>query len=152
MNELLSVVLVASLLISCFLGLTDGHSREDPILTIARSQHAGISGEWSELSLDIVPKFMINKQIIYHALVPKFNPNISTDFRIDPNFDLKVSFIFDHYQKLASPWLVVFDSIGRRSLRKVDVYFTHDEFEILKVEFKTKCKNQYISSLCFSFF
>jgi hypothetical protein len=82
----------------------------------------------------------VNKQLIYHTIVPKYNANVSTDFRIDPNFDLKVSFLFDHFQKLSTPWIVVYDSVGRKSLKKLDIVFTHDQYEILKVDFKTKCE------------
>jgi hypothetical protein len=124
-------------LLPCYLY---AHSKDDPILTLSRSQHVKVFSDWNELSLELNPRFLMNKQVIYHTIVPKYNANVSTDFRIDPNFDLKVSFLFDHFQKLSTPWIVVYDSVGRKSLKKLDIVFTHDQYEILKVDFKAKCE------------
>ena len=58
--------------------------------------------------------------------------------RINPNSDLKISFTFDR-SKLSVPSVTVFDSKNRISLKKIIITFTHDEFELVRVDFKPLC-------------
>ena len=70
--------------------------------------------------------------------------------RINPNSDLKISFTFDR-SKLSVPSVTVFDSKNRISLKKIIITFTHDEFELVRVDFKplctwcNSCMNRYVS-------
>eukprot|EP01040_Poterioochromonas_malhamensis_P010785 gene10785-11756_t len=121
------------LLCLCLLAAVSSHTKDDPILTLTRSRHVNAETEWKELPLDQVPQYLNEKQVVFHATVPKYDPNITTNYRININHDLKVSFLFDHIQKLSTPWITVFDSIGRKSLKKLEITFIHDEFEIVKV-------------------
>jgi hypothetical protein len=121
--------------------LISGHTKDDSILTLTRSQHVNSQTDWLEMPLELSPRYLLPKQIVFHTTVPKYNVNITTDYRIDPNHDLKISFLFDHYSKLSTSWITVFDSVARKSLKKLDVYFVHDEFEIVKVYYTTKCNS-----------
>lgn len=129
------------LLCLCLLAAVSSHTKDDPILTLTRSRHVNAETEWKELPLDQVPQYLNEKQVVFHATVPKYDPNITTNYRININHDLKVSFLFDHIQKLSTPWITVFDSIGRKSLKKLEITFIHDEFEIVKVLYTSTCKS-----------
>ena len=67
-----------------------------------------------------------------------FNPSSISGTRINPNSDLKISFTFDR-NKLSVPWVTVFDSKNRVTLKKMIVTFTHNEFELVRVDFKPLC-------------
>ena len=103
-----------------------------------RSLHDQRKTEWTDVSLPISPKFAIMESVLFHADIPQANKTGSSLYTIDPQKDFKVSFIFGH--SIQIPWITVFNAEERKCLRKLIVTFTRDEFEVLKVKYKTICK------------
>ena len=96
------------------------------------------------------------REVDFHINVEEKKLNVSmyllrlSGTRINPNSDLKISFTFDR-SKLSVPSVTVFDSKNRISLKKIIITFTHDEFELVRVDFKplctwcNSCMNRYVS-------
>ena len=66
----------------------------------------------------------------------------ASDYIINLNADLKISFTFLG-NKLTIPWITMYDSKERVSLKKLTITFTHDEFEIITLHYKSTCKSDY---------
>lgn len=129
---------VVSLILVLGLGRFDAYQLSDPVITSAQSQHIEARTGWYDFPLDALPKFGVEDTAIVHATVPQGVAN-ATNYRINPNFDFKVSLSFD-YHRVAVPWFVVYDAQQRRTLKKLKVTFTRDEFEIVKVDYEPICE------------
>jgi hypothetical protein len=86
----------------------------------------------------MMPRFGEADSHIFHATIPRIAENAS-EFRINPRSDLKVSFTFLG-NKLSIPALTVYSSKDRVSLKKLEIIFTRDEFEVVRVDVRKTCK------------
>lgn len=68
--------------------------------------------------------------------------------RIDLTSDLTISMAFDRMKYLL-PLVTVFDAENQRSLRRLVITFTHDEFEIVRLRASKTC--QYTTSILYCF-
>jgi hypothetical protein len=100
--------------------------------------HSDTKTDWIDLPVHMMPRFGMSDSHIFHTVIPKFSEN-STDFRINPRSDLKVSFTFLG-NKLSVPWVIVYSAKDRVSLKKLEIIFTRDEFEVVRVDIKKTCK------------
>mmetsp|Transcript_21372 Transcript_21372/g.29406 ORF Transcript_21372/g.29406 Transcript_21372/m.29406 type:complete len:221 (+) Transcript_21372:281-943(+) len=123
------------------IGLVIGYQPGDRVSALAQTLHNDFKTAWLDLPLPQMPRFGLKDSVIFHSILPKFNPNSTHDNRINLKSDLKVSFNFDR-SKLSIPWITVFDSKSRVTLKKLVVTFTYDEFEVIRVSYKTLYGNK----------
>ena len=114
--------------------LVNAYQPGDRVIGLAQTSHNQFKTAWIDLPLPQMPRFSVPDNFIYHSIVPNSNSS-----RINLNSDLKVSFSFDR-NKLNIPWLTIYDSRNRLTLHKLVVTFTHDEFEIVRIDYKPICK------------
>lgn len=93
-----------------------------------------------DLPVHQMPRFTLSDVHIFHASIPRLSVN-SSEYRINPLEDLKVSLNFNG-NKLSIPWITVYNSKEKVSLKKLTVIFTHDQFEIVRLQHITTCKYQ----------
>jgi hypothetical protein len=113
-----------------------GHFKDERIVGSMMSQHSGARSAWIDFPLGIMPRFDSEEEGVLHATIPKLSKNASSH-RIDITSDFKVSLAFDNH-KLVVPWITVFDSQKRRTLRKLIITFTKIDHEIIKVDHETE--------------
>lgn len=133
-------LLLISLLLACcaaVLALQPG----DRVSMLTQSFHSDTKTEWLDMPLHLMPRFGTPASHIFHVTIPKYSKN-ATDYRINPRNDLKVSFTFLG-NKLSLPNVPVYIAKERLALKKLIVTFTHDEFEVVKVDTEKICKYQF---------
>ena len=114
----------------------------DRISTMSQTFHNGYKTSWADIPIQQMPRFRVQSSSILHLTLPR--PPPVEDLRaphaklVNPSEDVKFSLTFaDH--KLILPWTVVFDASKRRSLQKLTVMFSHDQFDVDGIEFETEC-------------
>jgi hypothetical protein len=122
------------LLLACAVALQPG----DRVSVLTQTVHSDTKTDWIDLPVHMMPRFGMADSHIFHTVIPKFSEN-ATDFRINPRSDLKVSFTFLG-NKLSVPWVIVYSAKDRVSLKKLEIVFTRDEFEVVRVDIKKTCK------------
>ena len=89
-----------------------------------------------------MPKFKQRDAAVITAPLPK--PDLddadkdntgAKELKIDPAEDIKLSLAFAN-SKLAIPWIVLYDAKAKKSIEKLSVIFSHDDFDVLAVQFK----------------
>ena len=115
----------------------------DRISTMSQTLHSGYKTSWSDISIQNMPRFRVPDSSIVPLQLPQ--PPVEDEHKklhaklVNPNEDVKFSLTFaDH--KLILPWTVVFDAAKRRSLQKLVVTFSHDQFDVDGLEFHTECR------------
>lgn len=86
----------------------------------------------------------MEQEVVFHAPIP--SSQNSSSHRIDVNADFKIALAFDNH-KIMVPWVVVFDSTKKRTLRKLILTFTTDDHEIISVDHELECKFYYVCDL-----
>jgi hypothetical protein len=116
---------------------------------MSQTLHNGFKTSWTDIPLQSMPRFREASTSILHLTLPRPPPvegvgSKKNEKLVNPNEDVKFSLTFaDH--KLILPWSVVFDATKRRSLQKLIVTFSHDQFDVDGIEYQTECKlNCYI--------
>eukprot|EP00598_Pedospumella_elongata_P017038 CAMPEP_0184993464 /NCGR_PEP_ID=MMETSP1098-20130426/45667_1 /TAXON_ID=89044 /ORGANISM="Spumella elongata, Strain CCAP 955/1" /LENGTH=194 /DNA_ID=CAMNT_0027519303 /DNA_START=97 /DNA_END=681 /DNA_ORIENTATION=+ len=104
----------------------------DRVSMLTQTFHSDTKTEWLDMPLHLMPRFTTPGSHIFHVTIPKFAKN-ATEYRINPRNDLKVSFTFLG-NKLSLPNIQVYNAKERVALKKLVVTFTHDEFEVVKVD------------------
>ncbi len=122
----------------------------DRVISTIQSQHVEARSSWNELPMSLFPRFGVDETVIIHAKVPENAVN-TTEHKINPMFDFKVTLAFD-YNRHSVPWVAVFDKEQRRSMKKLIVTFIRDEFEIVKVRYIPICKTFLLWFVSFSDF
>lgn len=118
----------------------------DRVSTLLQTLHSDMKTQWTDIPLNQMPRFGIPESVIIHANLPKYKENsTSSDYKIDPSKDVKVSLSFDG-NKLMIPWIPIYDSKDKRTMRKLIVTFTIDEFEVIRIKHQVICK---FASFCF---
>ena len=114
----------------------------DRISTMSQTFHNGYKTSWADIPIQQMPRFRVQSSSVLHLTLPR--PPPVEDLRaphaklVNPSEDVKFSLTFaDH--KLILPWTVVFDASKRRSLQKLTVMFSHDQFDVDGIEFETEC-------------
>jgi hypothetical protein len=109
---------------------------------MSQTFHNGYKTSWADIPIQQMPRFRVQSSSILHLTLPR--PPPVEDLRaphaklVNPSEDVKFSLTFaDH--KLILPWTVVFDASKRRSLQKLTVMFSHDQFDVDGIEFETEC-------------
>ena len=116
----------------------------DRISTMSQTLHNGFKTSWADIPLQSMPRFRVASSSILHLTLPRPPPVEDVNSKkneklVNPNEDVKFSLTFaDH--KLILPWTVVFDANKRRSLQKLIVTFSHDQFDVDGIEYQTECK------------
>jgi len=108
------------------------------VSTLSQTLHNNLKTQWLDLPVHQMPRFLSDDKHIFHTSIPKKSIN-SSDYIINPDADLKISFIFLG-NKLTIPWITMYDSKAKVSLKKLIITFTHDEFEIINLHYKSICK------------
>ena len=140
--DFLTFRIVKSLLIFSFLHqLPRTHALQpgNRVSTLSQTLHNNLKTQWLDLPVYQMPRFLSDDSHIFHTSIPKQSTNAS-DYIINPNADLKISFTFLG-NKLTIPWITMYDSKERVSLKKLTITFTHDEFEIITLHYKSTCKS-----------
>ena len=133
-NSLIVYFVIASLMLNVF-GMQSG----DRVSTMLQTLHSGWKTSLMDISLQQMPRFRIRDSTIIRVTLPRDSDN-SPEMKLNPSEDVKVSLTFDN-SKLAIPWIVLFDAANRRTLRRIVVTFSHDEFEVLRLNYELQCKN-----------
>lgn len=114
----------------------------DRISAMSQTFHNGYKTSWADIPIQQMPRFRVQSSSVLHLTLPR--PPPVEDLRaphaklVNPSEDVKFSLTFaDH--KLILPWTVVFDASKRRSLQKLTVMFSHDQFDVDGIEFETEC-------------
>lgn len=113
----------------------------DRISTMSQTLHNGFKTSWIDIPINQMPRFRVPDSGIIHVPLPSDPQSqaVGRPARVNPDEDVKISLTFaDH--KLILPWTVVFDAARRRSLKRLVVTFSHDQFEVEGIEFKTECE------------
>lgn len=115
----------------------------DRISTMSQTLHNGYKTSWADVPILQMPRFRIPSTSILHVNIPQpkdiDGKKAAHGKLVNPEEDVKVSLTFaDH--KLILPWTIVFDSEKRRSLQKLIITFSHDQFDVESIEYKTECK------------
>lgn len=100
---------------------------------------AQFKSPWMDLSLSQMPKFQSPEDSLVSTVLPR-KSETEPEMKLNPKEDVKISMVFAG-SKLVIPLILLFDSKHRRSLKSLTVIFSHDDFDITKVEFKTLCKS-----------
>lgn len=127
-------ILTFSCLVQALLALQYG----DRVSTLLQAVHRGWKTPWVDISIHQMPRFRTPDSTILHVSLPHEDEN-GPEMKLNPQEDVKFSITFDK-NKLIVPWTVLFDASKRRTLQKLVVTFSHDEFQILKVNYETVCK------------
>jgi hypothetical protein len=135
-----------SVFVSLLLQFARSANHGDPIVVSAVTQHANSRTKWIDFTFGNMPKFGIDESVIYHATVPEIKVNRSTEI-LDLNSDFKISLAFDNHKHII-PWIKIYDSTNRRSLRRLIITFIHDNSEVISIDHSTDCK----LFLCLSYF
>lgn len=120
------------------LSFARGHQPDERVVASSMSQHAGRRSTWTDLPVGIMPRFTMEQEVVFHAPIP--SSQNSSSHRIDVNADFKIALAFDNH-KIMVPWVVVFDSAKKRTLRKLILTFTMDDHEIISVDHQLECKS-----------
>lgn len=90
-----------------------------------------------------MPRFKQRDTAVITAPLPK--PDIEDtgadsgaavkETRIDPANDVKLSLAYLN-SKFGIPWIVLYDSQSKKSIEKLKVIFSHDDFNVLGVEYE----------------
>lgn len=134
-------ILEISFLFVLIISVVYSYSIQDPIPTLVKVNHNNTISKWREVPIQKFPNFAISTLNIFQ--IPMDEKGLTTDFvnsRIPINLksDLKISLNFDN-SRLVTPWITIYDSIQRKSLKKLKVIFSHDEYEIIKITYETQC-------------
>lgn len=111
----------------------------DRISTLLQSLHRGWKTPWLDIALNQMPKFRIPESSIVHVSLPHEEQN-GPEMRLNPEEDVKFSLSFDH-NKLLVPLTILYNAKTRRSLQQLVITFSHNEFDVLDVNFEPICKN-----------
>eukprot|EP01038_Epipyxis_sp_PR26KG_P014601 gene14601-19608_t len=104
---------------------------------MSQSLHNGLKTSWVDFPLHDMPRFGMKENVIHHTTLPQRSTNSSHEnIRLDPSQDLKISLAFAD-NKLLTPWIKIYDANNRRSLKRLVVKFTHDEFEVVRLDLTT---------------
>ena len=115
----------------------------DRISTMSQTLHNGFKTSWIDIPIGQMPRFRVPDSGIIHVPLPSDPQSQAAGrpARVNPDEDVKISLTFaDH--KLILPWTVVFDAARRRSLKRLVVTFSHDQFEVEGIEYKTECESK----------
>ena len=118
--------------------LAGAHQPGDRISSLVQTLHSDMKTQWTDFPLNIMPHFGKPESVVLHANIPKYKEN-STEYQIDPSKDVKVSLSFDG-NKLLIPWIPIYEAKMRRTMRKLVITFTIDEFEIIRLRHTVICK------------
>jgi hypothetical protein len=104
-----------------------------------RSLHDNWRTAPEDLPLHNMPRFCEEDKFIIHARIPQegsITPSSSGDSsqgrKANSAADVKTSFTFAN--SLQVPWTVVYDAKRKRSLSKLVLIFSHDKYDIVKVQ------------------
>ena len=93
-----------------------------------------------DIALNHMPKFKVSDTAVIQATLPHPLHEQGLVAKLNPEEDVKVSLTFAGH-KLLLPWVLLYDSKHRKSLSLLTVTFYHDDFEILRLGYKTTCKH-----------
>ena len=115
----------------------------DRITAAVQSHHGIMKTPWLDLPLEHMPIFGTASNAIIHVPLPELRNSkgeLSNHQDIlNLKEDLIVTLSFDR-NKLLIPQLTVYDSENKRSVRKLIVTLTRDEFEIVRLSTEVICK------------
>lgn len=127
----------------CNLLLVGALQPGDRISTLIQTLHSDMKTQWTDIPLNNMPHFGKPESVVLHANIPKYKEN-STEYQIDPTKDVKVALSFDG-NKLMIPWIPIYEANMRRTMRKLVITFTIDEFEIIRLRHSVICKLLWIA-------
>lgn len=122
----------------CNIFLAQALQPGDRVSTLVQTLHSDMKTQWTDIPLNNMPHFGKPESVVLHVNIPKYKQN-STEYRIDPTKDVKVSLSFDG-NKLLIPWIPIYEAKMRRTMRKLVITFTIDEFEIIRLRHNVICK------------
>ena len=126
------------ILLVCWLVVVHALQPGDRVSTLTQTLHKDLKTEWTDMPLHLMPRFGIPESHIYHVSLPKQSQN-SSDFKVNPSHDLKVSFTFMG-NKLSVPWTSIYNAKDKVSLKRLIITFTRDEFEVVRLKHRVVCK------------
>jgi hypothetical protein len=134
--QLLGYLLVLGVLSVSF--MAEALQTGDRISTMIQSLHGGRKTPLMDIGLHQMPRFRVKDSSIIRVSLPSVDAN-EPEMRLIPTEDLKMSLTFES-NKLVLPWIVLFDSANKRSLKKLVITFAHDEYEVLRFRYELNCK------------
>lgn len=130
-------MLVRGIFLSLLLRLIVGLERGDRIGTMVQTLHDGFKTSWADVPIGQMPRFREPSSSILRVPLPQRTPPGQPGKAVNPSEDVKLSLTFaDH--KLILPWTVVFDAAKRKSLQKLTIIFSHDQFDVEGIDFRTE--------------
>lgn len=127
------MILVLFLVITIFSYYSHAYQVGERISAQVKAKHDKLISIFQDISIDAMPRFRVaESKIIQIKSIPKLNPNQDLKFILSFSGD-----------KLLTPWTVLYDSLGRRTLNKLIVTFEHDEFDVIRLKAELKCKNSF---------
>ena len=94
---------------------------------------------WMDLNLHQMPKFGWPESFIIQVNLPRPTED-AAEMRLDPTEDVKISLTFSKH-KLVVPWTLLYDSKHKKSLLKLIVTFSHDDFDVISLKSESICKS-----------
>lgn len=138
---MINIQLVVATFLVGLLGLVAGYQPGDRMSMMIQTMHASWKTQKIDAVLHQMPRFRKPDSVVLHAPLPheeKRNPEML--MALHPDEDVKISLTF-HENRLQIPWIVLFDAKSKRSLYKLTITFTHDEFDVLRLNYTLECKS-----------
>lgn len=104
--------------------------QEDRMSVLMQVLHAGWKSPWLEMSLNEMPRFMLNEAVMVRPVFPKKDEN-DKKYLWNPEIDAKISFTFSE-SKLSIPAILLYSATGK-SLEKIVFTFEHDAYDVISV-------------------
>lgn len=111
---------------------------DDNIVRLTSFFTVQFKSPWMDLSLHQMPKFQSPDGSLLQTVLPRRSEK-EPEMKLNPKEDVKISMVFAG-SKLVIPLILLFDSKHKRSLKSLTVTFSHDDFDITKLEYETVCK------------
>lgn len=116
-----------------------GYQPGEEVSTTFQVIHAGLKTQWSDLAVGKMPKYRIPEELMLEFKLPLNEKVKGSEYVVQVDKNVALSLAFDS-RKLILPRIKLYDAEKRKSLRELIVTFTHDEFEIVKVQHEMICK------------
>jgi hypothetical protein len=108
----------------------------DRLASLIQSSHKEWISPWMDIPIQNMPRFRITDSTIIHVHLPhEEKKGNSPEIAIDLKEDVMVSLTFAA-NKLILPKLPLFDAKERKSIDKLVITFTHDQNEVISVDYK----------------
>lgn len=108
----------------------------DRLASLIQSSHKEWISPWMEIPIQNMPRFRIDDSTIIRVHLPhEEKQGNSPEIAIDVKEDVMISLTFAE-NELVTPKLSLYNAKERKSIDKLIITFTHDQYHVLSVDYK----------------